>query len=51
MAYIDPGSGSMFFQILIATGIGSIIAFRKFILHVATTIRTSFKRSSSDEDR
>lgn len=29
MAYIDPGSGSMVFQLLLASAIGSAIAFRK----------------------
>jgi hypothetical protein len=29
MAYIDPGSGSMLVQVLIASAVGSVIAFRK----------------------
>jgi hypothetical protein len=30
--YIDPGSGSMLFQVVIASVVGSLIAFRKTLL-------------------
>lgn len=32
MHYIDPGSGSMVFQLLLASVLGSIITFRKEVV-------------------
>ena len=38
MIYIDPGSGSMFFQLLFASVLGSVIAFRKGLSSVFNRI-------------
>lgn len=43
MMYIDPGSGSMFFQLLLASALGSVIAFRKGL---ASVLRRIFRRNS-----
>lgn len=43
MAYIDPGSGSMVFQLLLASILGSLIAFRKGL---SDLFRRIFRRNN-----
>lgn len=43
MMYIDPGSGSMFVQLLLASAMGTIIAFRK---RFASLCRRIFRREN-----
>ena len=37
--YIDPGSGSMLMQVLIASAVGSVLAFRRSITGVFSRLR------------
>jgi hypothetical protein len=37
--YVDPGSGSMLLQVLVASVLGSLIAFRKAVFGFLTRIR------------
>lgn len=39
--YIDPGSGSMLIQVLVASVIGSVIAFRNAIFRFITGFKSS----------
>lgn len=41
MAYIDPGSGSMALQVILAGALGSLIAFRR---RIGAILRTIFGR-------
>lgn len=41
MAYIDPGSGSMAFQVILAGALGSVIALRR---RLGALIRSLFGR-------
>jgi len=43
-AYIDPGSGSIILQFLIATLVGAAFYFRRFIAHVISVIRNKLLR-------
>ena len=43
-AYIDPGSGSIILQFLIATVIGTAFYFRRFIAHIVYLIRDKLFR-------
>ena len=43
-AYIDPGSGSMLLQIIIAGGIGVAIKFRRFFIAAFDRIMGSLKK-------
>ena len=45
-AYIDPGSGSILLQFLIATIVGAAFYFRKFISKNITLIRDKLFRLS-----
>ena len=45
-AYIDPGSGSILLQFLIATMVGATFYFRKFIAKIITLIRDKLFRLS-----
>lgn len=38
--YIDPGSGSMLVQVLIASAIGSLIAFRKTLFQFISRFKS-----------
>jgi len=38
--YIDPGSGSMLVQVLIASALGSLIAFRRGLLALFHRIKS-----------
>jgi len=43
-AYIDPGSGSIILQFLIATLVGAVFYFRRFITNVIHLIRNKLLR-------
>ena len=43
-AYIDPGSGSLLLQVLIAAGIGAVIKFRRFFLAALKRVMGSPKK-------
>ncbi len=43
-AYIDPGSGSIILQFLIATLVGATFYFRRFISNVIHLIRDKYFR-------
>lgn len=45
--YVDPGSGSMLLQILAASALGSLIAFRKAVFGFLARIRPG-KRPPED---
>ena len=46
--YIDPGSGSMLFQVLIATGVGALITFRKFLRATVASILSKIRGSAGN---
>jgi hypothetical protein len=43
-AYIDPGSGSLLLQFIIAGLVGLFFKFRIFIVNILTRIKQKFKR-------
>ena len=43
-AYIDPGSGSLLFQLLIATVIGLYFKFKNYLRELIIWIKTWFQR-------
>jgi len=45
-AYIDPGSGSIILQFLIATLVGAAFYFRRFIANIFHVIRNKLLRKS-----
>lgn len=45
-AYIDPGSGSILLQFLIATLIGAVFYFRRLIANIIHSIRNKLFRTS-----
>jgi len=45
-AYIDPGSGSILLQFLIATLVGAAFYFRRFIANIINAIRNKLFRKS-----
>ena len=45
-AYIDPGSGSIILQFLIATLVGAAFYFRRFLANIIHLIRDKFLRKS-----
>ena len=50
MMYIDPGSGSMLIQVIVASAIGSLIAFRKFLFGLLARLKAKLS-PSKDGDR
>jgi len=42
--YIDPGSGSMLLQFLLASVVGAVFYFRKFISGLFRSMREKFSR-------
>ena len=44
LAYIDPGSGSMIIQIVIATLLGGIVAVKMFWQNIFSFIKQLFKK-------
>jgi len=49
MGYIDPGSGSVLFQVLLAALVGGIFYLRNFILRFFRYLRTFFSRKSNGD--
>lgn len=41
--YVDPGSGSMLIQVILATAFGSIMLFYKKIIVILNSIKNLFK--------
>jgi hypothetical protein len=48
--YIDPGSGSMLVQVLIASALGSLITFRKFFTGLFSRPKPKPSDSSAPEN-
>lgn len=48
--YIDPGSGSMFFQMLAATAIGTLFTLRKSIANLYARLRARSGSGSNQHD-
>jgi hypothetical protein len=46
LAYIDPGSGSLIIQAVIAGGVGSVIMLRNQIRRFGGTVRRIFVRDT-----
>lgn len=44
LAYIDPGSGSLFFQVLIAGFMGTMFIFRKFFVDSVKFLLSIFRK-------
>jgi len=44
-AYLDPGTGSMVLQLLIAGALGAVFAVKRFWRKIIAALRTTFKRS------
>ncbi|OQA00165.1 MAG: hypothetical protein BWY70_00776 [Bacteroidetes bacterium ADurb.Bin408] len=44
LAYIDPGSGSMIIQIIIASLFGGIVAIKMFWKKIISFIKSFFKK-------
>jgi hypothetical protein len=49
VGYIDPGTGSILVQFLIAFVVGSAIYFRKFLSKFLSTVRKYFRRPSDEQ--
>ena len=47
-AYIDPGSGSIILQLLIASVVGAAFYLRKFIANIVRQIRDRLFRKSNE---
>ncbi len=48
-AYLDPGSGSYIFQLLLATLVGLLFALRMFWGRIKLFVKKIFSGSASDE--
>lgn len=50
-AYIDPGSGSIVIQVIIATLVGALVAIKAFWSRIKTSVKNTFssKRGGNDE--
>ena len=44
-AYIDPGTGSMVLQLLVAGVLGAAFAVKRFWRTIVASLRSTFKRS------
>jgi hypothetical protein len=44
-AYIDPGTGSIVLQMLVAGALGAAFAVKRFWRRIAASLRSAFKRS------
>ena len=42
-AYIDPGSSSLFLQVVVAGGVGAVIMFRRLIGNILRSFISIFK--------
>lgn len=49
-AYIDPGTGSYFFQLLIAFGVGAIFSIKLFWRNIKSLFSSLFKKKNDDID-
>lgn len=48
-AYIDPGAGSMMFQILIAFIVGALFTIKLWLTKVKMMVRRMFKKNKNAE--
>jgi hypothetical protein len=48
-AYLDPGTGSYIFQILIAAVVGAMFVIKPFFLKIKNFFRKIFVRGTDDE--
>jgi len=46
LAYIDPGSGSMIIQIIIATVLGGLVAFKVFWQNILRFFKNLFNKKT-----
>jgi hypothetical protein len=46
LAYLDPGTGSVFLQAIIGVALAGIVAFRAFFGKISAKIRSLFKRKN-----
>ena len=46
-AYVDPGSISIFLQVVVAFGVGLLIAFRNYIKTVFVSLKNKLKKIKS----
>jgi hypothetical protein len=51
LAYIDPGTGSMLLQVIIAGVVGIVVYFRKFILGIFRKRQDSPAAGEEREDK
>lgn len=49
LIYIDPGSGSMLIQVMLASAIGSVIALRRFLFGFFSRIKALLSLSKGGE--
>lgn len=49
LAYIDPGSGSAIFQLIIAGSLGAIYYIRHKIYHIFSCMRAKFKKNEKHD--
>ena len=48
-AYLDPGSGSFIFQIVIAGLLGALVAVKRFWINIKTFFKNMFSRGEVQE--
>jgi hypothetical protein len=49
-AYIDPGSGSMMIQVIVAGALGAMYAFKRYIAMFFGFLFKPFKKKDTTED-
>jgi hypothetical protein len=49
-AYLDPGTGAMIFQVIIAGVLGSLFVFKLFYRRIIRFLKNLFKGKKSDND-
>jgi uncharacterized protein YqhQ len=50
LAYIDPGSGSLIFQMLIASLMGMMFLFRKFFTALPSFLASIFRKRKQEKN-
>lgn len=50
-AYVDPGSGSYLFQLVVAAALGGLYAVKAYFHHIAAFVRRLFSFHRSDDAR
>ena len=50
LAYLDPGTGSFIFQMLIAGFVGGLFALKLFWAHIKTFFSTVFSKRKKEDD-